>query len=125
LGPLLCSHPQIEEIDQPRAPRRARDAGELPAAGERIEGARLADVAAAAEGELGRARRRASFRPARACDGLCGEYDHLRGRPRSTQSASNSRPKASALRCEAPPRASLPSRTCAQMRLREVENAMP
>ena len=44
---------QIEEIELPRAPRRVGGARQRAAAGQRVDEARLADVGAAGEGDLG------------------------------------------------------------------------
>src|SRR5439155_3167681 len=75
-GAGFLRDPQVEEVDQPRPARRARDARQLPPAGESIQGTGLAHVAAPAEGDLRWLRRGIPARLGRALDEVCGEDDH-------------------------------------------------
>src|ERR1044071_4224026 len=53
LRPYWRYHGHVKNVERPRLPRRPGDLGD-PAAGERVQQARLADVGAADEGEFGK-----------------------------------------------------------------------
>ena len=76
-GAGLLRRAHVEKVDQARAARRARDTGQRFARRERVQGGRLAHVAAAAERQLGRSGRRPAPRIRRGLEELCGEDDHF------------------------------------------------